>query len=235
MNFKAIKSYWNYDAYQRIKRVKALQKNKLYGNAINKKNPNSYQEYLNKISGFNCCCKQPTCDGCCSYSLDGCCKNGTTQTYVSSTECLCFKGTMETSKNSQPPADLQPDTPGFGTGYSDISGISGEAGATVPYTPFGSLSPKETCESLTINSITSAPIVPGTTQFALQITFSGPAWGGVFFTCVTLTNGNEKIVVYMKDATSQIWTLNGVTYYTYVWTVSSGLTEGSAWCVEMKI
>jgi hypothetical protein len=232
MNFKTIKSYWNYDAYQRIKRIKALQK---HGNHINKKNPNSYQEYLNKISGFKCCCKQPTCNGCCTYSLDGCCKNGTSQTYVStSTECVCFNGMMLSQKGGDDSNVLH-----IGNlGYNDISGVSGETIYT--YTPFGTLSPKETCEGLTINSIATEAAGPApdpTGLFSLQVTFSGPTWSGTFFTCIILTQGNKKIVVYRKDAPPPhpaTWTLNDSTYYTYKWWIKSQLTEGT-WCVELKI
>jgi hypothetical protein len=226
MNFKTIKSYWNYDAYQKIKRIKARQK---HGCHINKKNPNSYQEYLNKISGFKCCCKQITCNECCTYSLDGCCKKGSSQTYVStSADCACFKGIMTSVK-------LTNTNPNIGNmGYNDIAG--GIGSASTIYKPFGGLSPKETCEGLIINSISTFALAPVGT-FSLQITFSGQAWAGTFFTCIILTQGKQKIVVYKKDintASPMIWTLKGTTYYTYKWRISSSLTEGE-WCVELKI
>ena len=93
MNFKSIKKYWNFDGYNRIKVVKSKQKTTQKSAKTNKKD---YDDYLDKISGFKCCCKTEVCNCCCTYSLDGCCKKNTTQSYTTSTDhCICFKGMME--------------------------------------------------------------------------------------------------------------------------------------------
>ena len=75
MNFKSIKKYWNFDGYNRIKVVKSKQKT----NQSAKTNIKTYGDYLDKISGFKCCCKTEVCNCCCTYTLDGCCKKNTTQ------------------------------------------------------------------------------------------------------------------------------------------------------------
>ena len=61
--------------------------------------------------------------------------------------------------------------------------------------PYGSLHPKNTCEGLTIRSITYIDN-PITITPNLQVTFSGDTWGGTLFKCIILTKDKKVIRLY---------------------------------------
>ena len=235
MDFNSIKKYWNFDGYNRIKVVKSKQRTAQKSAKITSK---TYDDYLDKISGFKCCCKE-VCNCCCTYSLDGCCKKNTTQSYTTSaTGCICFTGIMEARSGLGPH-----EGEGLGgVGYNNITGVSGGD----PLTPFGSLHPKKTCEELMIESITyiNNPIADFPN---LQVTFSGDTWGGTAFKCIILTKDKKVIKLYRDQpgfsGTSppnpQIWyTTNptGGPFTTYFWKISPSLalTEGT-WCVQISM
>ena len=141
-------------------------------------------------------------------------------------------------------------------GYNDISGQiiiggGGTGGNTI--NPYGSLHPKNTCEGLTIRSITYIDN-PITITPNLQVTFSGNMWGGTSFKCIILTKDKKVIRLYRGQ-----WGWLGVnpspppppppnpqTWYTanpndgpftsYYWRIPDNLelTEGT-WCVQIGI
>ena len=237
MNFKSIKKYWNFDGYNRIKVIKSKQKT---NQKSAKTNAKTYDDYLDKISGFKCCCKTEVCNCCCTYSLDGCCKKTTTQSYTTSTDlCICFTGMMEVRVGSAQKI-----------GYNDISGQSIIGGvSTAPISPYGSLHPKNTCEGLTIRSITYIANQNQTTP-NFHVTFSGDTWGGTFFKCIILTKGKKVIRLYRDQPgftgsvppnppNPQIWsTINpyGGPFTSYYWRIPENLelTKGT-WCVQISM
>jgi len=244
MNFKSIQRYLNYNGYYRIKNIKNNQKTNQKSAKTNSKD---YDNYLDKISGFQCCCKE-TCDCCCTYSLEGCCKNNTTQSHTTSTHCICYKGIMETRRGNGIDASGSIQVANQ-VGYNNISGIPVDDNTTdTSLNRYGSLHPKNTCEGLIIESITyiDNPIqrTPN-----LQVTFSGDTWGGTDFKCIMLTKTKTVIKLYRSalyvfpqhDINSgvdhQTWTTHiGGTYTTYYWRIpdNQSLTEGT-WCVQIGI
>ena len=64
ISFKNIHRYYDYSAYQRIKKVKYQQS---LDRRSKKNRPKTYQDYLNKISGFKCCKPGQNC----CYCLNG--------------------------------------------------------------------------------------------------------------------------------------------------------------------
>ena len=237
MNFKSIKRYWNFDGYNRIKVVKSKQKT---NQRSAKTNAKTYDDYLDKISGFKCCCKTEVCNCCCTYSLDGCCKKNTTQSYTTSTDhCICFKGMMEVRYG------LGLDASGalLAKNQRGYNNISGTINATT-LSQYGSLHPKKTCEDLIIESITyfagaTVPPLPN-----LQVTFSGDTWGGTFFKCIILTKDKKVIRLYRgqpgftagNPPNPQIWSTsegNGP-YTTYYWLSNVELLEGT-YCVQISM
>jgi hypothetical protein len=249
MNFKSIQKYLNYNGYYRIKTIKSKQKT---NQKSEKPNTKDYDNYLDKISGFQCCCKE-TCNCCCTYSLEGCCRNNTTQTYTTSTDhCICFKGMMEVRFG------LGLDASGAlisqnQRGYNDISGQiiiggGGTGGNTI--NPYGSLHPKNTCEGLTIRSITYIDN-PITITPNLQVTFSGNMWGGTSFKCIILTKDKKVIKLYRgqwgwpginappSPENPQTWNTTNPPdgpFTSYYWRIpdNQSLTEGT-WCVQISI
>ena len=187
MNFNSIKKYWNFDGYNRIKIIKSKQKT---NQKSSKTNAKTYDDYLDKISGFQCCCKEEVCNCCCTYSLNGCCKKETTQTFTTGgAECICFTGMMEARLGNGPwYTSLGQDL--LGIGYNAL--LTNSQGQAL--TSFGSLNPKKTCEELLIESIwyysnqAESPPKPN-----IQVTFSGDTWGGTFFKCIILRNGKTVI------------------------------------------
>ena len=240
MNFKSIQKYLNYNGYYRIKNIKNNQKT---NQKSAKTNAKDYDNYLDKISGFQCCCKE-TCDCCCTYSLEGCCRNNTTQSHTTSTHCICYKGIMETRRGNGIDASGSIQAANQ-VGYNNISGMPvGGNSDNTPLNRFGSLHPKNTCEELIIESITyiDNPIA-GTPN--LQVTFSGDTWGGTDFKCIVLTKKKYVIKLYRSalfhNDTSllnpQIWTTTtGGPYTTYFWRIpdNQSLTEGT-WCAQISI
>ena len=249
MNFKSIQKYLNYNGYYRIKTIKSKQKT---NQKSEKPNTKDYDNYLDKISGFQCCCKE-TCNCCCTYSLEGCCRNNTTQTYTTSTDhCICFKGMMEVRFG------LGLDASGAlisqnQRGYNDIAGQiiiggGGTGGNTI--NPYGSLHPKNTCEGLTIRSITYIDN-PITSTPNLQVTFSGNMWGGASFKCIILTKDKKVIKLYRgqwgwtginappSPENPQTWNTTNPPdgpFTSYYWRIpdNQSLTEGT-WCVQISI
>ena len=67
MNFKSIQKYLNYNGYYRIKNIKNNQKT---NQKSAKTNAKDYDNYLDKISGFQCCCKETF--PCCQTLSNGC-------------------------------------------------------------------------------------------------------------------------------------------------------------------
>lgn len=70
ISFKNIQKYSNFESYQRIKKIKYQQSL----GRLSKKNcrKRTYQDYLNKISGFKCCKPSKNC----CYCVNGQNKNG---------------------------------------------------------------------------------------------------------------------------------------------------------------
>ena len=253
MNFKSIRKYWNFDGYNRIKVVKSKQKTEKNTHKNSKMSAKPYGDYLDKISGFTCCCKTEVCNCCCTYSLDGCCKKNTTQTYTTSTaHCICFTGSMQVRRGWALDASgaLVPQNQ---IGYNDISGqiifgpdCSGTIGDSI--NPFGSIYPKKTCEGLTIRSITYiANLVTGTPN--IQITFSGDTFGGTFFKCIILTKDKTVIKLYRGQygwtgigtgvPNPQTWCSASPAdgpFTSYYWRIPDNLelTEGT-WCVQISM
>jgi len=248
MNFKSIKKYWNFDGYNRIKVVKSKQKT---DQKSAKTTAKTYGDYLDKISGFQCCCKTEVCNCCCTYSLDGCCKKNTTQSYTTTTDnCICFNGMMEVSLGYG--LDASGATIAQNQrGYNDISGQISPSVGPATINPYGSMYPKTTCEGLTIRSITyiDNPLVP-TVLPNLQVTFSGDTWGGLLFKCIILTKGKKVIKLYQGQwgwtgigqtppPNPQTWnTINPPDgpFTTYYWRIPEnlGLTQGT-YCVQISM
>jgi len=237
MNFKSIKRYWNFDGYNRIKVVKSKQKT---NQRSAKTNAKTYDDYLDKISGFTCCCKTEVCNCCCTYSLDGCCKKNTTQSYTTTTDhCICFTGMMEVRHD-----EATMGSPNWG--YNDISGQEVEGpGSPGQLRPYGSLHPKNTCDGLTIRSITYSGVSTSTPNF--HVTFSGDTWGGTFFKCIILTKDKTVIRLYSdqpgftssSSPNPQIWSTTnpyGGPFTSYLWRIPDNpvLTEGT-WCVQISM
>ena len=242
MNFNSIKKYWNFDGYNRIKIIKSKQKT---NQKSSKTNAKTYDDYLDKISGFQCCCKEEVCNCCCTYSLNGCCKKETTQTFTTGAECICFTGMMEVRSGPGPY-----ENPGVatGTGYNDISGQVNSSPPSAPLRPFGSLYPKKTCEELVIESITYVGGQTPTHKPNIQVTFSGDTWGGIFFKCILLRNGKKVIKLYRDNiyinsnppfTNPHVWSTTepqGGPFTTYFWNIPESLAiiEGK-WCVQISM
>ena len=240
MNFNSIKKYWNFDGYNRIKIIKSKQKT---NQKSSKTNAKTYDDYLDKISGFQCCCKEEVCNCCCTYSLNGCCKKETTQTFTTgSTDCICFTGMME-ARSGMGPYEHEGPSAANGIGYNDISGQTGAP--PPPLQPFGSLNPKKTCEGLLIASIT---YITGATLHKpnIQVTFSGDTWGGTFFKCILLRNGKTVIKLYRDDIhiiqgltnNPQVWSTTepqGGPFTTYFWRIPTAAIIEGKWCVQISM
>lgn len=235
MNFNSIKKYWNFDGYNRIKIIKSKQKT---NQKSSKTNAKTYDDYLDKISGFQCCCKEEVCNCCCTYSLNGCCKKETTQTFTTGGECICFTGMMEVRSGLGP----YKDNGAPGTGYNAISGQAGSS----QLQPFGSLYPKKTCEELVIESITYIGSPPPPLKPNIQVTFSGDTWGGIFFKCILLRKDKKVIKLYRDNiyinsgfTNPQVWSTTlpqGGPFTTYFWQIPESLAiiDGK-WCVQISM
>jgi hypothetical protein len=62
ISFKNIHKYSNFESYQRIKKIKYQQGQ--YRLSKNKYRKRTYQDYLNKITGFKCCKPAKNCCYC---------------------------------------------------------------------------------------------------------------------------------------------------------------------------